>query len=310
MALNAHIPPPLRRGGTIALAATARSVSPELVENVIIGLEAMGYNVLRANNLNQTFGIFAGTDSQRAAALQDLLDSADVQAIICMRGGYGTTRILNSLSFSGLRQHPKWILGFSDTTLLINYIAKLGLTTLHGPMGLHFGEPDYATSWEAAFALMTHRFERYNELMRECTFQMLQVLENNVIRGKAIAGNLSLLAHSTGTPYMPDYQDAILFIEDIDEYLYHIDRMFWQLAHAGALSSLAGVCIGQFTDLKDNPEPFVPQFPELLIEHATRHNLPIVAAPIFGHQAPNMPIVAGGRYRISRKGLEWMPSDS
>jgi muramoyltetrapeptide carboxypeptidase len=301
------IPPPLKPGSRIGLAATARAVDPGVVESATEVIHSLGYEVIKASNLDAQYGIFAGTPIERANGLQALLEDPSVGAVLFMRGGYGTTQIINKLDFSATERNPKWLVGFSDLTFLLNAVARTGLATLHGPMGIHYHLPEHQRAVEAAFAAMEHRFAAYNEYLAESpVISACGSPTADWAVGHLVGGNLALLTHSIGTPYAPNFSGAILALEDIDEYHYQLDRMLWQLRHSGSLGHVKAIVLGHFADLKDNPDPFAPPYPQYLEDHAAELNIPLWHYRAFGHSAPNLPLLVGGTYKVGPGGVQYL----
>ncbi|MES2779554.1 MAG: LD-carboxypeptidase [Bacteroidota bacterium] len=281
-------PPYLKAGDTIAITATARKVSKEELQPSIDVFESWGLHVKLAEGIFKTDHQFAGNDTIRAHALQLLLDDPNVQAIICARGGYGTVRIIDQLDFSAFNQHPKWIIGFSDVTVLHSHIfSHFHIPTIHAAMPITMQA--HTTDEESNESLRTILFsERLNY-----TFSSHPFNRDGKVRGKLIGGNLSVLYALLGSPSDIDTDGCILFLEDLDEYLYHIDRMMVNLKRCGKLKNLAGIIIGSMNDMRDNTIPFGKTALEIISEHVAEYNYPIAFGFPAGHERKNLAMVFG-----------------
>jgi len=268
----------LRAGDRVALAAPARAVSPEEMAPAIATLESWGLQVVVPDGLYERDGQLAGSDGHRAALMQRLLDDPSIAAIVCARGGYGTVRIIDRLDFTRFAQHPKWIVGYSDVTVLHSHIqATLGLPTLHATMPVNFptdGSPCAATEslHHALFGTPKdivwggHPHDRKGQA-----------------QGAAVGGNLSILYSLLGSRSQVDTRGKILLIEDLDEYLYHIDRMMQALKRAGMLKGLAGLVVGGMSDMHDNTTPWGKTAEEIVAEAIANYDYPVAFGAPIGH---------------------------
>ena len=278
----------LNPGDMIAVVAPAGKVLPEQVLPGIEWLKINGFRVITGHHLLSVEFQFAGKDNERNADLQSALDHPEVKAVIFARGGYGTIRTLESITLEGFRKHPKWLVGFSDITILHNICANMDTPSIHGPMLRGFLEKDGQPS-ESFLRLM-------NVLSgKKPVYQFGSQTANRpgLTTGKLAGGNLSLLYSLLGTPYDMDTENKILFIEDIGEYLYHIDRMMISLRLAGKLRNLKGLVVGQFTGVKDNEEPFGKTVEEIILEATRGYGYPISFGCPSGHGTPNLPLIFG-----------------
>lgn len=270
--------PYLKAGDRVALAAPARAVSPEEMAPAIATLEEWGLKVVVPDGLYERDGQLAGCDGHRAALMQRLLDDPNIAAIVCARGGYGTVRIIDRLDFSGFCSHPKWIVGYSDATVLHSHVqATLGLPTLHATMPINFpadGSPCPAT-----------------ESLRQALFGGPQAIawdshpldRRGVAEGMVVGGNLSILYSLLGSRSQIDTHGKILLIEDLDEYLYHIDRMMQALRRAGMLDDLAGLVVGGLTDMHDNTIPWGHTAEEIVLDAVADKSYPVAFNAPMGH---------------------------
>ena len=284
-------PQPLRFGDTVAIVATARKNSLPNLQPAINLLESWGLKVL----VGQTIGLdnhqLAGTDAQRAADFQAQLENPDIKAIWCVRGGYGTVRMIDLVDFIPLKKHPKWIIGFSDVTVLHVHLQKMGFASIHGLMPVNVEK----ASTEALESL---RKILFNEpLHYELPYQPENQLGSAT--GELIGGNLSILYSLMGSVSQLDGVGKILFIEDLDEYLYHLDRMCMGLKRSGLFSQLSGVIVGTFSQMHDNEIPWGKSAYEILAEHLTPLNIPIAYHFPAGHIADNRALPFGSKARLT-----------
>lgn len=287
------IPAPLQTGSVIGLCAPARKVTPAEMAPGIALLESWGYRVKTAPNLYGEYHQFSGTDSQRASDLQFLINDPEVDAIIAARGGYGCVRIIDRLDLQLLHSKPKWIIGFSDMTVLHGHLHQhLGLATLHAPMM-------YSLTEDRTLPGAIESLQKV--LMGERIDIHIGTHPNNrkgETEGILVGGNLSLLYALSGTPSDIDTNGKILFLEDLDEYLYHIDRMLMQLKRSGKLSGLKGLIIGGMSDMKDNTVPFGKTAEDIIAEAVAEFNYPVCMGFPAGHIADNRALVLGASYKL------------
>jgi muramoyltetrapeptide carboxypeptidase len=287
--------PFLKTGDTIAIAATARKISAEEIEPAIKIFESWGLKVKCSSSLFETNNQFAGDDMQRAKGFQELLDNPEVKAIICARGGYGTVRIIDMLDWRAFGINPKWIVGYSDITVLHNHLhTKLGIPSIHGTMPINM-LPDKAHK-ESIESLQRILFGEKPE-----SISTLPHPSNKKGTAKAtlIGGNLSVIYSLLGSASDIDTRGKILFLEDLDEYLYHIDRMMMNLKRNGKLHQLAGLVVGGMSDMKDNTVPFGSTAEEIIASHLADADYPFCFAFPAGHEKRNLPIILGGHYHLS-----------
>ncbi len=284
-------PARLLPGQTVAIVAPASPTSePDGVRFAIETVESLGFRVKQAPHLFDRNGYLAGTDAVRAADLNQLFADEDVDAIFCLRGGYGASRLLPLLDYDLIRANPKILLGYSDITALLMAIYQAaGLVTFHGPIASqtytaytlaefrkvlsHPGAP-MPLGAPPPFGRGEGRVEKANRL---------QTLVPGKARGRLLGGNLSLLAHLTGTPYMPDLTGAILFMEDVSEGVYSIDRMLTQLWLSGNLQKVAGIVFGKFTEPPASTWPQNRLLEDVLAERVLALNLPTLSGLMIGH---------------------------
>ncbi len=282
----------LVKGDLVGIIPPANAIDFHFVNQAVKILETWGLQVILSGNIKDKFYQFAGNDQVRLRSFQDLLDSKEIKCILCARGGYGTTRIIDSLNFDKFRENPKWIVGYSDITALLLHLLEIGYQGIHGPMPINFSDPDAEES-----------LERLRKILFEGHIEPIYIGSNlhNIegdAQGRIIGGNLSMLVNSLGT--MDDFStdQQILFIEEVDEYLYRIDRMLIQLKRSGKLENLAGMVLGHFTRVKENEEPFGSGLEEIFFELTKDYEYPVCFGAPIGHVMPNFPIVIGQKYRL------------
>lgn len=280
-------------GDTIGIVATARYVERESILSAIRYLTNKGFVVKTAPHLFSRHYQFAGIDEERAQDFMEMVEDSSVKAILCARGGYGTVRILEYINLRKLQINPKWVVGFSDITVLHSIINSwYGLESIHATMPI-----DYPTdlagneSTERLIKLLTGDIPQY-AIPRHPLNRMGKA------RGLLTGGNLSLLASQIGTDADFSAQERILFLEDVDEYLYHIDRMMMQLKRSGRLKSIVGLVVGAFTDMRDNEEPFGSDAYEIIYSITKDLRIPIAFGFSAGHVEPNLPLIMGRQVEL------------
>ena len=284
------LPSYLKKGDTIAIIATARKVSKEEIQPAVAFFESYGLSVLLGKNLFQSNNQYAGNDFQRTEDLQEALNDKNIKAIIIARGGYGSVRLIESIDFTEFIKNPKWLVGYSDVTVLHNAIHNIGVATLHATMPLNFSKNKEATK-----SMISGLFGNLNEIQAEENYSNV----SGMAKGQLIGGNLSLLYSLSGTPFDIDTTDKILFIEDLDEYLYHIDRMMMQLKLSGKLKKLKGLIVGGMTDMKDNAIPF-GKFPEdIILDAVKEYNYPVCFDFPAGHIDKNLALYFGKEVELN-----------
>lgn len=249
-------------------------------------LQSWDLKIVQGENLFAAHNQFAGDDKARARDLQVALDIPEVKAIFCARGGYGAGRILPLLDWKGFLKDPKWIIGLSDITYLHGHInSNLGVETIHGPMPAMF----QSSSWNSAKCLKSAVFGE----LQETTFDGHKLNRTGTRSGELVGGNLSILYALSGTSYFPTTHGRILFIEDLDEYLYHIDRMMLNLKLSGHLENLEGLIVGGLTEMNDNAIPFGKTAQEIVLEYADEFAFPVCFDFPAGHVEENMSMYFG-----------------
>jgi muramoyltetrapeptide carboxypeptidase len=291
------VPSYLQPGDLIGIVCPSGQMNKDKAQTCIATLKDWGYRVRVGKTLGHAFHYFSGTDTERLDDLQQMLDDPEVKAILCGRGGYGMSRIIDRLDFTRFRSSPKWVIGFSDITLLHSHLFQVcQVNSIHGPMAGAFNEDGatgpYVASLKSALAgdkalyvTPSHTLNRLGEAT-----------------GTLVGGNLALLAHSIGSVSAFQTQGRILFIEDIGEYLYNIDRMMLQLERSGWLQDLSGLIVGTFSDLKDTLIPFGQTVEELILDKVRGYGYPLSFGFPVGHGGENLALKIGGHYRLEVNG--------
>jgi muramoyltetrapeptide carboxypeptidase len=291
-------PPRLGPGCHIGLVAPGRKLSEQELREGMAPFESWKVHWHLAPSLASTsHSYLSGSDEERCADLQHLLDHLEVDVILCARGGYGTTRIIDQLDFSAFRQKPKWLVGFSDITALHLRLQKENIASIHGGMPIQFGRPEHFESLQSLF-----------DCLQYGTFDLSAPVhrQNRVgtVRAPLIGGNLSLLVDSLGTRDEIDTAGKILLLEEVDEYHYKVDRMLTQLKRAGKSQQLAGLAIGHLTSMKETAVPF-GDLAELIRNHVQGYPFPVAFGLPFGHEAPNRSWIEGAEadFQVTAQGV-------
>ena len=298
--MNIIKPPRLRKGDLIGLVAPATSpLSSERIEKGVRYLEQLGYRVRVGKHVLETDGYLAGKDEHRAEDLNDMMRDKNVKAIIAIRGGYGTPRILPLLDYRAARDNPKVIVGYSDITALqLALFRKTGLVTFSGPMsGVEMWNSIDPYTEENFWPVVTSKTKI--GILQNPDDEPTEVLREGKSEGRLLGGNFSLVSSMMGTPYLPGLRKSILILEDVDEAPHRIDRMFAQLRNANILKNLSGLLLAKFTDCKPS-DPSKPHrtVDQILKEVAGRMNRPVIGNVQYGHIDKKLTIPIGLRTRI------------
>ena len=287
-------PPHLKKGSIIRIVSPAGKIKEEHVLPAVKWLEEQGYVVKIGKHVFSEHFQFSGTDEERIADLQEALNDSECEAIICSRGGYGTVRIIDQLNFNNFREYPKWLVGFSDITVLHCCINNYDIPSIHGVMPRYFFDDNNAPSESLAslMQLLSGESTQYEIPSHEFN-------RNGKVAAEIIGGNLSIITSLQGTSYEADTDGKILFVEDIDEFLYHTDRMMHQLKLSGKLDNLAGLIVGDFTDMKDNESPFGQSVHEIIADAISDCNYPVCFGFPAGHDKKNLALMFGKEYTLT-----------
>jgi muramoyltetrapeptide carboxypeptidase len=284
-------PPSLKKGDKIAIISTARKISKIELEPAVSIIKSWGLESVFGKNLFNENHQFSGTTEERVADLQHVLDDPAIKAIFCARGGYGTVQVIDQIDFSNFKKNPKWIIGYSDVTVLHNHInTNFNIQTLHASMPINF-----ATNTKEAL-----------ESLKETLFGALPIYTCDVdelnrfgeVMGELVGGNLSIIYSLTGTPSQINTKGKILFLEDLDEYLYHIDRMMMNLKRAGLLKELKGLIVGGMSDMNDNTVPYGKSAKQIIFDAVKEYNYPVCFEFPAGHINDNRAIMMGARINL------------
>lgn len=291
------IPPYLQKGSTVGITCPSGYVSKERVSYAVTVLESWGLNVVIGQTVGTEHFYFSGNDDARYADLQCMLDDPGIDAIIMGRGGYGMSRIIDRLDFTKFQDKPKWITGFSDLTVLHNHIhSQFDIATLHSPMCGAF-TPETENSGHILNFKSAIFGEALNYITPASPFNRTGSAEATLT-----GGNLAILAHLTGSPSEVNTEGKILFIEDIGEHLYNIDRLLLNLKRAGKLDNIAALLVGSFTDNQDTERPFGQTVEEIIWDKVAEFNYPVCFNFPCGHQEINYTLSLGQKHRLTVDG--------
>jgi len=284
----------LKKGDTIGIVCPSGFMPIEKVEACIRALESWGYKVKIGETVgSHSTNYFSAPDDVRLNDLQSMLDDDSVHAILFGRGGYGLTRIIDRIDFKKFRLRPKWLVGFSDITILHSHVyTNYKIATLHAPMAGAFNDAEPSSKYllslrkalegkNISYQVAPHPFNRKGEAV-----------------GELVGGNLAMLAHGVGTPSDIKTKGRILFIEDVGEYLYNIDRMMYQLKRAGKFEKLAGLIVGGFTNNKDTDRPFGTTAEVIIRDVVAGYDFPVCFGFPVSHEKENMALKIGEGYKL------------
>lgn len=285
-------PPFLKKGDWIGITCPAGYLERSKAQKCIDILQKWGYQVLVGNTLNSpSKDYFSASDEDRAEELQAMLDAPEIKAILCGRGGYGISRMIDQIDFRKFKKKPKWIIGFSDITLLHCHLhSKYKISSMHAPMAAAFNEgenkyilsiKDMLSGKPTQYSIKQNKWNRHGKAT-----------------GQLVGGNLALITHAIGTSSALNTKNKILFIEDIGEHLYQIDRMLMQLKRSGSLKNLAGLIVGHFSDLKDTTRPFGKTIEQIILEHVHEYSYPVCFRFPVGHEKENLALKIGATYTL------------
>ncbi len=281
------IPPFIKQNASFGLVSPAGKIEPDVVRNADKFLKKQGFNTKHGNHVSDEYFRFSGQDADRTRDLQEMLDDPETDVIWCCRGGYGSIRIIEHLNFSKIKENPKWLIGFSDITVLHAALQNVvGMASIHGPMPCGLSKNNKGSDFEHTISLL--KGDKIAINARPNPFN-----RTGSANGILIGGNLSLLVSLSGTKYDFNSQGKILFIEEVGEHLYHIDRMMHNLKLSGKLHNLSALIVGQFTELKDNHTPFGQSAYEIIAEAVKDYKYPVVYDFPAGHTTPNEPLMMG-----------------
>lgn len=283
-----HKPDLLKLTNKVGIISTARKISPKEVEPAINRLKQWGLEPILGKHLFSEHNQFAGTTDERATDLQEMLDNPEIKAILCARGGYGTVQIIDKIDFTKFMEHPKWVVGYSDVTVLHNHIqSNCEIQSIHATMPINF--PKIARDNNATETLYNALFYGDNEYrVKEHPLN-----KKGKAQGQLVGGNLSILNSLLGSPSDINTIGKVLFIEDLDEYLYHIDRMMMNMKRNGKFDHIRALLVGCMSDMNDNDIPFGKTAEEIIIDVLGDVNFPILFNVPAGHIDDNRALIIG-----------------
>lgn len=285
----------LNNSSTIGIIAPASPESKDFIDQKIKAFESLGFKIKHGKYLYNSYGYLAGTDKERAEDLNSMFADKNIDAIICFRGGYGTIRMVPYLNLNIIRNNPKPFCGYSDITLLLNYLNKVcKFPTFHSPM-INSNFNDILTK-EYFLKILTNKNSKVIYNMREICGNNYTVWNKKNFKGNLVGGNLSIICSAIGTPYEIEFKNNILFIEDVDESPYVVDRMLSQLISCGKLQKVSGIIIGHFTDCSSKNNTF--SIDEVIKEKLVPLNIPLIQYFPIGHDYPNITIPIGGNFEF------------
>jgi len=279
------LPEKLKIGDKIGVISTARKITLDELAPAIKTIESWELKVELGSNLFEADNQFSGTIEQRSTDLQTMIDDDSIKAILCARGGYGTVQIIDNIDFSKLKNKPKWIVGYSDVTVLHSHLNKLGIASLHATMPINFK----TNAKESLASLKNGLFGNENNIL--CGPHPFNKFGK--VEAEIVGGNLSILYSLLGSNSDVDTDGKILFIEDLDEYMYHVDRMMINLKRNGKLKNLKALIIGGMSDMNDNTIPFGKTAEEIILEYIKEFDFPVCFNFPAGHLDDNRTLVFG-----------------
>lgn len=286
-------PPYLKQGDRIGLVSPARKISSPEVKSAVKMLQKWGLEPVFGRHIFSNHHQFGGTDKERASDIQEFLDDINVKAILSTRGGYGSVKIIDLLDFTKFQVHPKWFIGYSDITVFHNHIhGNYHIETIHATMPINF--PDNYLENETTLSLKKALFGELDHYQ----FENVLIKRKGLVKAPLIGGNLSILYSLSGTKSDINTHGKILFIEDLDEYLYHVDRMMMNLKRGGKLNGLKGLIVGGMSDMNDNTIPYGQTAKEIIWEAVKGYDYPVIFDFPAGHQAPNHALYLGREIQL------------
>lgn len=278
----------LKAGDTVGILAPARKINRSEVEYATGIFDSWGLRTVVSDNIfSEHHSYLSGSDDERLSDFQKFLDDSSINAIVSARGGYGSTRIVDRIDYSGLLKNPKWLIGFSDITAFHLKFHKLGVASIHGTMPVLFPKREAAQSVESLRKVL---------FTGACAMEAQPSRDNREgkVSGVVVGGNLSLIVDALGTRSEPDTNNKILILEEIDEYLYKVDRMMTQLNRTGKLKNLKALVVGHMTDIKDGELSFGENVQEIIRHAVSRYSFPVGFRFPTGHENPNIAWINGG----------------
>jgi muramoyltetrapeptide carboxypeptidase len=295
-----QLPPFLKTGDKVAITGVARKLSRADVQNGIDALESHGFVPIVSETIGAEHNIFSGNDEFRLAELQGFLDDPEIKAIWLARGGYGTIRILDKVDWTAFKANPKWLIGFSDITNLLAMANDLGVASIHGPMPKTVPD-DFE---EDVSANLLFQYLKGGEPKYQ--WKQSESCQNGKVKAQVVGGNLATLSHLYPSLHSEFFDHKMLFIEEIDEYLYTTDRMIRGMKMSRRLDKLKGVIVGDFSGIKDNDDPFGENLQQIVKKVFSDLEIPIAFGFKAGHESINWPLVFGKEYELSEENGFWI----
>lgn len=298
-------PPSLRTGDMIGITSPAGYITSEEIQSAIEKMENWGYNVKIGDTIDKRDFTFGGTDDERAKDFQQMLDNPKIKAIMCARGGYGAVRIIDKLNWEKFKVKPKWIIGFSDITVFHTHLSRnLGIASIHSKMCNSF--PD---NWSAAEPIQIETIESIQKALSgiKMKYDAVPAPQNKLgtAEGVLIGGNLKMLETVAGTKSDINAAGKILFVEDTGEYMYNVDRMFWNLKRTGKLSQLKGLIVGGFKiKVDEDADDFGRTLQDVILEKIKAYRYPVCFDFPVGHQKNNFALKCGVKHRLNVSAAE------
>ena len=291
------IPPYLKKGDTIGIVCPSGFMPYEKAETCIQVLQEWGYQAKVGKTLGNQFHYFAGTDDERLEDLQQMLDDTNIKAVLFGRGGYGFGRIIDRIDFKKFKKNPKWLIGYSDITVMHSHLlSRHKIASIHSPMAAAFNDGEYKSEYIQSL----RKALKGQKVNYSCPTHALN--KPRTAAGALVGGNLSLLAHLIGTPSDVNTAGKILFIEDVGEYIYKVDRMLYQLKRSGKLDKLSGLIVGSFSDTQDTVVPFGQDVSTVIYELIKGYHYPVCFQFPVGHTSENFPLKVGVEYNLTVTG--------
>lgn len=284
----------LKEGDCIAIVSPSGPIHDTDLDFAIETLHSWGLHVKIGKHAFDRYGVFAGSDKDRASDVQEALNDKNTKAILCARGGYGAIRIIESLDFNKFLRNPKWFVGFSDITVFHEKIHSLGIQTIHGTMAKGFS----SVTSESIRSLKNILFGKKSNKIKQTASQFNR---EGKCKGELIGGNLSMIYSMRGLPFEYDYNNKILFIEDLNEYLYHIDRMIQNLHHSGILAKLSGLAVGTMSGMKNGVDEYAGTIENIILEAVKDYDYPVMFDVPSGHEKENHAMIFGQEYTLTVK---------
>ncbi|MBR5433665.1 MAG: LD-carboxypeptidase [Bacteroidales bacterium] len=284
----------LEEGDTIAIVSPSGPIKSDALDFAIETLNSWGLRATIGKHAFNKCGVFAGTDNDRAADFQKALNDKKVKAILCARGGYGAIRIIDKLDFSKFIKNPKWIVGFSDITVFHAKLNSLGIQSIHGAMAKSFP----SVTQKSLTSLHNALFGKYSQTLKSTNSKFNRPGSG---KGELIGGNLSMLYSMRGVPFEYDYKGKILFVEDLNEYLYHIDRMIQNLKHSGILSQINGLVVGTMSGMKNGVDEYAGSIESIILDAVKDYDYPVMFDFPSGHEDANQAMIFGAQHKLNVK---------